>query len=110
MRETDDHGTFRHGGAHASAFRDLADVGARALAARASRPAHAALHVPWLRSLSGRLDAGLGKLAERSSGFADLLSTVKKAVLRAPESDIAYDAGTDLEIELTAPLAGWGMV
>jgi len=55
-------------------------------------------------TLSGRLDAGLGKLAERSSGFADILSTVKKAVLHTPESDIAYDAGTDLEIELTAPL------
>jgi len=55
-------------------------------------------------TLSGRLDAGLGKLAERAGGFAEILSTVKKAVLHAPESDIAYDAGTDLEIELTAPL------
>ena len=38
------------------ALRDLADVGARALAVALRDPAHAALHVPWLRSLSGRLD------------------------------------------------------
>jgi hypothetical protein len=55
-------------------------------------------------TISGRIDAGLNKLAERASGFAGVLATVKKAVLNAPESDITYDAGTDFEIALTAPL------
>ncbi|MEO8595956.1 MAG: LssY C-terminal domain-containing protein [Candidatus Solibacter sp.] len=55
-------------------------------------------------TISGRLDEGLSKLAERSSGFAGILGTVKQAVLKAPESDITYDAGVDLTLTLTAPL------
>lgn len=55
-------------------------------------------------TISGRLDAGLNKLAERSSGFADILNTVKKAVLKEPESDITYDAGVEMALTLTAPL------
>jgi hypothetical protein len=55
-------------------------------------------------TISGRIDAGLNKLAEKASGFADVLATVKKAVLTAPESDITYQAGTDMELALTAPL------
>lgn len=55
-------------------------------------------------TISGRIDAGLNKLAEKSSGFAGVLATVKKAVLTAAESDITYEAGTDFEIALTAPL------
>ena len=55
-------------------------------------------------TISGRLDAGLNKLAERASGFADILNTVKKAVLKEPESDITYDAGVEMALALTAPL------
>ena len=55
-------------------------------------------------TISGRLDAGLSKLSERAAGFADILGTVKKAVLKAPESDITYDAGVDLTLKLTAAL------
>ena len=55
-------------------------------------------------TISGRLDAGLNKLAERAAGFADILGTVKKAVLKEPESDITYDAGVELALALTAPL------
>jgi LssY C-terminus len=55
-------------------------------------------------TLSGRLDAGLNKLADRAGGFADILSTVKKAVLHEAETDITYEPGTDFELELTAPL------
>ena len=40
-------------------------------------------------TISGGIDAGLSKLAEHASGFADLLGTVKKAVLKEPESDIS---------------------
>jgi LssY C-terminus len=55
-------------------------------------------------TISGRLDAGLNKLAEHAAGFADILNTVKKAVLKEPESDITYDAGVELALALTAPL------
>ena len=55
-------------------------------------------------TISGRLDAGLSKLAEKAAGFAGILGTVKSAVLKAPESDITYDVGVELSLTLTAPL------
>jgi hypothetical protein len=55
-------------------------------------------------TISGRLDAGINKLAERAASFADILGTVKKAVLKEPEGDITYDAGVELALTLTAPL------
>jgi hypothetical protein len=55
-------------------------------------------------TISGRIDAGLNKLAERASGFAGVLATVKKAMLNTAESDITYEAGTDFDLVLTAPL------
>jgi len=55
-------------------------------------------------TISGELDAGLNKLADKASGFAGILSQVKSAVLKAPESDITYDSGVDLTLKLTAPL------
>jgi hypothetical protein len=55
-------------------------------------------------TISGQLDSGLSKLADKASGFAGILSQVKNAVLKAPESDITYDSGVDLTVKLTAPL------
>jgi hypothetical protein len=55
-------------------------------------------------TISGQLDSGLGKLADKAAGFAGILSSVKNAVLKAPESDITYDAGVDFTLKLTAPL------
>jgi hypothetical protein len=55
-------------------------------------------------TISGRLDAGLAKLGEKAASFADLLGTVKKAVLKEPESDITYDTGVELSLKLTAAL------
>jgi len=55
-------------------------------------------------TISGRLDAGLSKLAERAAGFAGILGQVKSAVLKAPESDITYEPGVELALALTAPL------
>ena len=55
-------------------------------------------------TISGRLDSGLSKLADRASGFAGILSQVKNAVLKEPESDITYDAGVDITLKLTAAL------
>ena len=55
-------------------------------------------------TISGRLDAGLNKLAEKSAGFADILNTVKKTVLKEPESDITYESGVEMDLKLAAPL------
>jgi hypothetical protein len=56
-------------------------------------------------TITGQLDAGLQKLSGKYSGLADVLSTVKNAVMKAPESDITYDAGVEMELKLTAPLS-----
>ena len=55
-------------------------------------------------TISGQLDSGLSKLADRASGFAGILSQVKNAVLKAPESDITYDTGVEMTLKLTAAL------
>jgi hypothetical protein len=56
-------------------------------------------------TLTGALDAGINKVAQRYSGFAGILETAKKAVLKPAESDITYDTGTELTLKLTAPVA-----
>jgi hypothetical protein len=55
-------------------------------------------------TISGRLDAGISKIAERYAGFADILNAAKKTVLKEPEGDITYDAGVEMMFKLTAPL------
>jgi hypothetical protein len=55
-------------------------------------------------TISGRLDAGLSKLGEKAAGFAGVLETMKKAVLKEPESDITYDSGVEMTLKLTAAL------
>jgi hypothetical protein len=56
-------------------------------------------------TLSGQIDAGINKLAEKYSSFADILGAAKGAVLKAPEGGITYDVGVELTLKLTAPLA-----
>jgi hypothetical protein len=55
-------------------------------------------------TITGKIDAGLGKLAEKSAGFAGLLGAVKGAVFKAAEGDITYDSGVEMTLRLTAPL------
>jgi len=55
-------------------------------------------------TLSGQLDSGLSKLADKASGFAGILSAVKSAVMKEPESDINYDSGVEMTLKLTAAL------
>jgi LssY C-terminus len=55
-------------------------------------------------TITGRLDAGIAKVADKYAEFADILNTAKKAILKPAESGIAYDAGVDLTAKLTAPL------
>jgi len=53
---------------------------------------------------TGQIDTGLKKLEGKYSGFADVLSAVKSAVLKPADTDITYEAGAEMELQLTAPL------
>jgi hypothetical protein len=53
---------------------------------------------------TGEIDKGLNKLEGKYSGFADVLSAVKSAVLKPPDTSITYGAGAEMELQLTAPL------
>jgi len=55
-------------------------------------------------TITGKLDAGINKLAEKYSGFAGVLGAVKSTVFKAAESDITYEPGVEMSIRLTAPL------
>ncbi len=55
-------------------------------------------------TVAGRLDAGLGKLGEEYSGFADILSAAKNAVFQQASTDITYPPGVEMTLRLTEPL------
>lgn len=55
-------------------------------------------------TITGKLDAGISRVAERYSGLAGVLGAMKGAVFKAAESDITYDAGVEMVLKLTAPL------
>ena len=56
-------------------------------------------------TLTGQLDAGIGKVTEKYSGFGGFLSAAKNAVLKAAEGDVTYGPGVDMTLKLTAPLS-----
>ena len=55
-------------------------------------------------TITGKIDSGINKIAEKYSGFAGVLSAAKSAVLKPADSDITYDAGVEMSLRLTAPL------
>jgi len=57
---------------------------------------------------SGRLDQGINKVAERNQGLADLLSTIKKTVVKETDANIDYEPGVEMTIELTKALVWTG--
>jgi LssY C-terminus len=59
---------------------------------------------------SGRLDQGINKVSEKYPSFAELLGTVKQAVLKGADANIDYKAGVEMTIALTKPLAWTGIV
>jgi LssY C-terminus len=59
---------------------------------------------------SGRLDQGINKVSEKYPSFAELLGTVKQAVLKGADANIDYKAGVEMTIALTKPLDWTGMV
>jgi hypothetical protein len=59
---------------------------------------------------SGRLDQGINKVAEKYPSFAELLGTVKQAVLKDADANIDYKPGVEMTIGLTKPLNWTGAV
>jgi LssY C-terminus len=59
---------------------------------------------------SGRLDQGINKVSEKYPSFAELLGTVKQAVLKDADANIDYKAGVEMTIALTKPLDWTGAV
>lgn len=55
-------------------------------------------------TITGKLDAGISKIAEKYAGFADLLGAAKNVVLKPAEGGITYEAGVDMTLKLTSPL------
>jgi hypothetical protein len=56
-------------------------------------------------TLSSRMDSGIGKVAEKYSGFGGFLNAAKSAVFKETEGDISYDSGVEMDVKLTAALA-----
>jgi hypothetical protein len=55
-------------------------------------------------TLVARIERGLERLAERFARLAGVLKTAKDAVLNPADTEITYEAGTDLTLRLLAPL------
>jgi hypothetical protein len=55
-------------------------------------------------TISARLDQGIGKVAEKYSGFGGFLEAAKNAVLNQADSNIVYDSGVEMDLKLTQPL------
>ena len=55
-------------------------------------------------TITGKLDAGINKVAEKYSGLAGVLGAVKGAVFKSAESDVTYDTGVEMTLHLTAPV------
>jgi hypothetical protein len=49
-------------------------------------------------TVSSRMDAGIGRLGQESSGLAGVLSGIRNAVIRAPSVDIEYGPGVEMTL------------
>ncbi|MCZ2077338.1 MAG: LssY C-terminal domain-containing protein [Bryobacteraceae bacterium] len=56
------------------------------------------------QTISARMDQGIGRVAQRSSGLAGFLGLVKGAVLKEADADIVYEPGVEMNVTLTAPV------
>src|SRR4051812_33786174 len=55
-------------------------------------------------TITGKLDQGIAKVADKYAGLAGILGEIKGSVFKAAESDVTYDAGVELALRLTAPV------
>lgn len=53
-------------------------------------------------TITGKIDAGINRIANRYSGLAEVLGQVKGAVFKAAEGDVSYDAGVEMTLKLAA--------
>ena len=53
---------------------------------------------------SGRMDQGINKVAQKYPSLGDLLGAIKETVLKPTDSNIDYEPGVEMTIELTKPL------
>ncbi len=56
-------------------------------------------------TITGQLDSGISKVAQRYSGFGGFLNTVKSAVLKPADSNISYDVDCEMTLKLTSVLS-----
>ncbi len=56
-------------------------------------------------TISAQLDASIERVKERYSGLAGLLGAAKASMMKAPDVEITYDAGTELTFQLTQPVS-----
>ena len=55
-------------------------------------------------TLSGRLESGIGRVAQKYSGLAGVLEAAKSTVVKAPEAEIVYEPGVEMTLKLNKPL------
>jgi hypothetical protein len=53
-------------------------------------------------TLSARMDQGLTKLSQRASGLADILQLAKDAMVKTADSEIVYEPGVEMTIQLSS--------
>ena len=56
-------------------------------------------------TLTGRMDSGISKVAQRSGTLAGILEAAKAAVLKTADVEISYDSGVEMTAALTKPLS-----
>jgi hypothetical protein len=55
-------------------------------------------------TITGKLDQGIARVADKYAELAGILGSIKGTVFKAAENGIAYDAGVELTLRLTAPV------
>ena len=57
---------------------------------------------------SGRLDQGIGKIAERFPGLGELLGTAKQSIVKEADPNIVFEPGVEMTLQLLKPLVWKG--
>jgi hypothetical protein len=59
-------------------------------------------------TMTARMDQGINKVTQRFPGLGEILNSIKANIVKEANTDISYDAGTDLTIMLKKPLQWTG--
>lgn len=55
-------------------------------------------------TLSARIDQGINKVTQRYPGLGEVLNAIKSGFVKEANTDISYEAGTDMTLRLEKPL------